>query len=282
MTWGRKVGDPQWDSINTFEKMNNRLYNAYMRIADASDKAMVSPVGSVWAYVRQQHPTIELYSGDGSHPSLAGTYLSACVFHTALFRSNTTGATYLGGLDATTAGILQQAADHVLDSLQKFRLHPINEPTQALFNYTAQGLSIQFNNASYHAADYSWNFGDGSPSNITENPMHTYTTNGTYIVTLTANSICNSDTETMQLSVTTAGLQDEKNNFISVKNVEGGILIKSTEELVEIQVYTTDGRLIYHKKQLDSQSVFVPSSNQVLIIQTTTKQGGIQQIRVVS
>jgi hypothetical protein len=86
----------------------------------------------------------------------------------------------------------------------------------------------------------------------------------------------------MQLSVTTAGLQDEKNNFISVKNVEGGILIKSTEELVEIQVYTTDGRLIYHKKQLDSQSVFVPSSNQVLIIQTTTKQGGIQQIRVVS
>ena len=25
MTWGREVGDPQWDSINTFYKMNDRL-----------------------------------------------------------------------------------------------------------------------------------------------------------------------------------------------------------------------------------------------------------------
>ena len=36
MTWGRQNGDPQWDSINTFDKMNQRLRDAYLRIADSA------------------------------------------------------------------------------------------------------------------------------------------------------------------------------------------------------------------------------------------------------
>ena len=44
MTWGRQNGDPQWDSINTFDKMNQRLRDAYLRIADSAS-ASVSPVG---------------------------------------------------------------------------------------------------------------------------------------------------------------------------------------------------------------------------------------------
>ena len=37
MTWGRENGDPQWDSISTFNKMNLRLRNAYLRFADSSE-----------------------------------------------------------------------------------------------------------------------------------------------------------------------------------------------------------------------------------------------------
>ena len=44
MTWGRENGDPQWDSINTFDKMNYRLRNAYLRFADSSN-SVVAPVG---------------------------------------------------------------------------------------------------------------------------------------------------------------------------------------------------------------------------------------------
>ena len=36
------------------------------------------------------------------------------------------------------------------------------------------------------AFTYSWNFGDGTPSSTAVNPSHTYTSGGTYIVTLTA------------------------------------------------------------------------------------------------
>jgi hypothetical protein len=35
MTWGRQNGDPQWDSINTFDKINKTIRNAYMSNADS-------------------------------------------------------------------------------------------------------------------------------------------------------------------------------------------------------------------------------------------------------
>lgn len=43
MTWGRENGDPQWEPINTFDKMNARLRDAYVRITDSA-QASVAPV----------------------------------------------------------------------------------------------------------------------------------------------------------------------------------------------------------------------------------------------
>ena len=45
-------------------------------------------------------------------------------------------------------------------------------------------LSIDFNNNSVGASSYSWDFGDGTPSNNGENTSHIYATPGIYIVTL--------------------------------------------------------------------------------------------------
>ncbi len=42
--------------------------------------AQVAPVGPAWQKVVQRNPNMELYLPDGSHPSLAGSYLGACVF----------------------------------------------------------------------------------------------------------------------------------------------------------------------------------------------------------
>ncbi len=281
MTWGRKDGDPQWSEINTFEKMNTRLYNAYMRIADSSEKAMVSPVGSVWAYVRQNHPTIDLYSGDGSHPSLAGTYLSACVFYTALFRGATTGAPYLGGLDATTAGILQTAADHVLDSLQKFKLHPVSEPTQADFEFSQSGATIQFTNESSRATSYSWDFGDLN-SSTAENPSHTYTNNGTYTVELTATSSCNSSTISKQLLVTTAGLKEEDVSLIEIKKHNEGIHILPIQKELELMVVTVDGKTLIHSLNIKDEGVWIQKSNQLIFIQAIDNSGRNKVVRIMN
>ena len=42
--------------------------------------------GMAWKHTRDQQPSINLYSSDGSHPSVAGTYLAACTFYATLFQ----------------------------------------------------------------------------------------------------------------------------------------------------------------------------------------------------
>ncbi len=50
-------------------------------------------------------------------------------------------------------------------------------------------FTVGFNNLSVNGTNFVWNFGDGTTSTLVS-PTHTYTTNGTYTVTLTASSSC--------------------------------------------------------------------------------------------
>lgn len=247
MTWGRQNGDPQWSEINTFQKMNTRLYNAYMRMADSSDQAMVSAVGAVWAYVRANHPGINLYNPDESHPSAEGTYLAACTFYTSLFRQSPVGSTYYAGLNAATAGILQNAAAAViLDSLDHFNLHPVDEPTQAYFSLVQNGETVQLTNNSSRAISYSWNFGDGQTAS-TEHTQHTFGSNGTYTVQLIASSSCNSDTMSVQVTVTTLGVKENEISAVSVhpNPVENLVTVTMNDALsAVIEVIDMQGKLI--------------------------------------
>lgn len=122
-TWGRKNGDSYicsqpYCEVNTvitrdFYQMNNDIQTHYKVFAD-SLKASMSPVGTVWANIRQHHPTIELFDPDESHPSLAGTYAAACSFYAAIFRSDPTEITFNGGLSDTDAESIRQAAKEVV------------------------------------------------------------------------------------------------------------------------------------------------------------------------
>ncbi len=74
MTWGRKNGDalnctayPNWQYICSYKGMDSLLNLRYRMMAD-SNKAIVSPVGAVWNFIRKTFPLIELYSSDESHP----------------------------------------------------------------------------------------------------------------------------------------------------------------------------------------------------------------------
>ena|SRR6218665_1669543 len=214
MTWGRENGDPQWDSINTFAKMNERLYNAYMRFSDSTE-AMVSPVAVAWKYIRDNHPEIQLYSGDGSHPSLAGTYLVACTFYASVFQQSPVGATYLGGIDATTAGILQNAAAaSVLNDLDLYHLHSVENRTVADFNWNLDenGLLTAIS-TSVHDEELDWSV-DGTHY-TTEDFTHHLTAPGTYVLSLIASSECNSDTTHVVVNYNNASL--ESNEFQRIK-----------------------------------------------------------------
>lgn len=222
MTWGRQNGDPQWDSINTFDKMNSRLRNAYVRIADSSE-ASVAPVGVAWKYVRDNHPTINLYSADGSHPSVEGTYLSACTFYASVFRKSPVGATFTFGLDATTAGILQNAAAlAVLDSMVTWHLRPPSELSLADFHVVINDGTVQFMNVSWRSTDFTWSFGDGGNS-TDENPIHTYAMDGTYAVELIASSPCGDDTLTIDIIIDILSIGESSENVFMKRNLSNGM-----------------------------------------------------------
>jgi len=62
-------------------------------------------------------------------------------------------------------------------------MKPTANFTSAVSGYGSK--QIKFTNTSVYGVDYSWNFGDNSPASTEKSPSHTYTTAGTYNVTLT-------------------------------------------------------------------------------------------------
>lgn len=65
-------------------------------------------------------------------------------------------------------------------------------------------FTVDFTNSSTNAVDYLWDFGDGSPTDITFEPSHTFTTAGVFTATLIASdpNSCNlSDTASVVITV---------------------------------------------------------------------------------
>lgn len=72
----------------------------------------VAPVGNAFARVHREKPQLVLYDSDG-HPTILGTYLSACVFYAVIFekapRGNSDGD---ANMSVETRNYLQQIAFH--------------------------------------------------------------------------------------------------------------------------------------------------------------------------
>ena len=96
-------------------EMTALLEEAYT-VAGNANAALVIPAGLAFARVRQTQPELNLYAGDKSHPSLAGTYLAACTTFAALTGRSPVGNPYHAGLDEPTARRLQEAAQDAVQS----------------------------------------------------------------------------------------------------------------------------------------------------------------------
>jgi len=82
--------------------------------------AIVIPVGLAFEEAYRQRPDIKLHQDyDGSHPTLNGTYLAACVVYASLYGKSPVGNTYdyYGKVDKEMATFLQKVAD---ETVRKF------------------------------------------------------------------------------------------------------------------------------------------------------------------
>ncbi|RUO42009.1 hypothetical protein CWE22_07660 [Pseudidiomarina aestuarii] len=117
MTWGYQ-NEPS---------MSRKLQAAYERVGKRHD-ALVVPVGVAFAAAAERHPEINLfmkdvrgaadeqllYRRDIKHPSMAGTYLAACVMYASLYQRSPEGNLFTADLDTDTALALQRLSWQVV------------------------------------------------------------------------------------------------------------------------------------------------------------------------
>tara|TARA_B100000678_G_scaffold268989_1_gene255733 strand:- start:105 stop:1454 length:1350 start_codon:yes stop_codon:yes gene_type:complete len=135
-----------------------------------------------------------------------------------------------------------------------FTFVTVSGPLNAGFSYvlgsaTMTNLAVTFTDNSVGATSWSWNFGDGNTA-ATQNPVHNYTNNGGYQVTLTITGPCGTDT--FQDSVTIAGINlDEnlagKDVMVYPNPTSGKVYIENhgigTQSML-VEVYALNGKLL--------------------------------------
>jgi choice-of-anchor B domain-containing protein len=144
------------------------------------------------------------------------------------------------------------------------QLITVNDVPSVDYTATVNGAQVTFLNNSANATFYEWDFGDGTTSNLL-NPSHSYTANGTYEVTLTAQNQCGASVLTKTFNIIINNVKDLE---------ESAYLLKATPNPFRSQALVTyelkenfeDARLV----------VYNTIGKQVANIPLTTRQGQVQ------
>ena len=127
MTWGRRNGDTNNQVLYPdFLTMQERLEDGYIDYRDnlstPNRDIWIAPVGLAFKHVYENVQAsgatpensgnlfYDLYSGDGSHPSLSGSYLASCVLYATITGNSPVGLTDSTSLSASIKLDLQEAA----------------------------------------------------------------------------------------------------------------------------------------------------------------------------
>lgn len=112
-------------------------------------------------------------------------------------------------------------------------------------------------NSTNTPTSWAWSFGDGNTSTM-QNPIHTYTTAGTYNVCLVATSACGSDSSCVDIVVNVTGLEEFSFDQLNIapNPAKDYFRINSTfEGTMQIELVGIDGKLV---------STFETKSNELI------------------
>jgi len=249
MTWGRENGDSSncgnapW--VCTYEGMDDAIKNTYNFMA-AANEAEVAPVGAVWRYIRTHYPTIDLYAGDGSHPSLEGSYAAACVFYTMIYKKDPLGINWNSSLSTLDADRIKMATKNIVFDQMPTWDFTVN-PAKADYSEVVNGNQITFTNTSDDFDSLLWDFGDGNTSTDLH-PIHSYGAVGDYNVSLTVYKCGKWDTMTKTISI--AHLENKDALLEQIEIYPNPVMDKliislnSTYHHILLELYDLNGKLM--------------------------------------
>ena len=276
MTWGRKNGDningQQYPIISSYLGMQQRVRESYLEMG-MDNEATVAPVGMAWKKSIQDNPNFELYTGDESHPNMAGSYLAACVFYCTIFQESCVGSSYLpNGVSQEDATTLQTIASSVvLDSTQVWNMFAIQSADTVMLNDSSYTFSASASNYD----NLEWDFGDGTTAN-TPTANHTFD-EGQHTVNLNVFSNgedCLEKTITFEINIsgvadttttdTTTYISDLNNTFKLYPNpATNYISIEGVEANSHLKIYNVLGKVVLEQSISKDQRINLSTLTQV-------------------
>ncbi|MEY4904334.1 MAG: hypothetical protein RLZZ292_2149, partial [Bacteroidota bacterium] len=161
---------------------------------------------------------------------------------------------------------------------------------KADFSSTLANGTLTTTNLSTNAKSYDWNFGDAATS-IEQSPIHKYTQNGTYSVSLKANSeFCGTSEKKTSIIVNIVGTEDAAwKNFHAqiLPNPNDGHFIldlKSDKiEAIDVQILDTNGKLITKRtmQSIDHQAFNLEHLAKGIYLVRLKKADGEQTMKLV-
>jgi hypothetical protein len=111
--------------FDNYFAMQERIRENALAWADSLD-LVVAPVGVAWRAIMKGRPPVHyLYQSDWNHPGPRGSFLSAAVLYSTLFREGSKEIPFRWTLDASEAASLRRVASEVvMDSLAVWGIAP--------------------------------------------------------------------------------------------------------------------------------------------------------------
>ena len=261
-TWGRQNGDAQncqfFPPICTFKGMNQLLHDRYITMAN-NNFAWVAPVTSVWRDIRDT-TSMNLYQGDGSHPSYEGTHLAALTIYKTIFQKDVDMNCFTGPISTENHMKMCNTIKSITtDSLNIWKYDTCKVPVQfksTLIKHLDANYSLVKVDASKKdpRADYHWykietnwqkfesGFGVDSIK-IKQNSS----------IALIVKNACGTDTLSVQFAYNSVPKHEVKRKNTVILKSGQNLKLNYSKNIKSVKIYDLNGRLCY------SNTVELPS-----------------------
>ncbi|UTW66972.1 T9SS type A sorting domain-containing protein [bacterium SCSIO 12643] len=238
--WGNSTAD-----LVTYNNTMSAIKTNLEYLVDSTN-TFFAPVGEVFRHKWNTDQNDILWGGFGDiHPNDKGSYVAACTFYSSIFQKPSLGTSEISSLTLSDANQIQKLSDSVvLNHFSNWRINTYNQVTD--FSYTIQSDTVLFTNTSQNIDSLTWDFGDGTYSNLS-NPSHVFHSTGSFEISLTTYQ--NGCEQVKKDTIHILSIDHFSNTFqwqIYPNPVSDVLYIENNKKgLYLYKIYNANGQLIY-------------------------------------